>query len=207
MEDNGVVSLATVREIKNEHEPLQKTEDTELCNDFIPDVDESIDCSKSDNADGEDFHNDEVVENPCDANDEHAPTEESSMPLTKPSLPLPLASKNDLNTPTRKFKCIKPSIINATIEHNKVKTGDLDKTKDELRKLASNFKDICPSMSTCCGVSNWNALLIELCNTLVNPTFIQNLKSSINRCHSGDNKLNVCEISQCFKIITALHFY
>ena len=43
-------------------------------------------------------------------------------------------------------------------------------------------------------------------NSLVNPTFIQYLKSSINRDHSGDNELKVCEMSQCKKMIAALHF-
>ena len=98
-------------------------------------------------------------------------------------------------------------MTNATADHDKVKTDVLSKTKDELRKLASNFKYRCTSVSTSHSVSSCNALVIKMFNALINPTFIQHLKLIINRAHSGDNKLKGNEIIQCFNIITALHFY
>ena len=88
-----------------------------------------------------------------------------------------------------------------------MKTDILNKTKYELRKLASNFKHRCASANSYDNVSNWNTLLIDTFNAIVNPTFIQHLTSSINRAHSGFNKLKEDEIAQCFKILTVLHFY
>ena len=71
-------------------------------------------------------------------------------------------------------------MINATVEHNKVNTDVLNKTKDERHKLDSNFKHRCVSLSADHSVSNCNALVIEALYTLVNPTFIHYLKSIIN---------------------------
>ena len=68
MEDNVVMPLAAVSGIEQDCEPFQNSEDIDSCNDFIPGIDESSDYSDSDNADDEDFHDDEVVENTHDAN-------------------------------------------------------------------------------------------------------------------------------------------
>ena len=62
MEDTGVLILAAVSEIEEDYEPFQNPKDIALCNDFIPDVDESSECSDSDDADEDEFCNDEVVE-------------------------------------------------------------------------------------------------------------------------------------------------
>ena len=209
MEDNGVMPLEAVSEIQEEHEPFQNTEDIDIWNDCI---DESSDFSDADVFDDDDdddeyFHSDEVTENSHDANDNHAPIEESSMPLTQPSPHAPLSRKNVENTLTRKLKHVEPSMSNATTEHDKIKTDILNKSKDKLRELASSFKDMCPSAIEDWKVSNMSPLTIEIFNTLVNTTFIQHLKSNINRSHSGDDKLKGHDMSQCFRILTALQFY
>ena len=74
MEENGVMPLETVSEIQDEHEPFQNAEDIDLCNDC---VDESSDCSDTNDDDDEEeaFWSDKIVENSCDVDDEHAPTE------------------------------------------------------------------------------------------------------------------------------------
>ena len=76
------------------------------------------------------------------------------MLLTQPPLTSPRVQNNVANAPSRKLKRIKPSMINTSVENVKVKTNALNKTKDELRRLASMFKDICPSINEYYSVSN-----------------------------------------------------
>ena len=67
-------------------------------------------------------------------------------------------------------------MINVTVECNKVKTDFLNKTKDKLHKLASNFKARHPSMSEDHAVYDWSMLASEIFNALVSPNVIQCLK-------------------------------
>ena len=129
------------------------------------------------------------------------------MILTQPPLNSLRGQKNVENSPSSKFKCIKPSMMNATVEHNKVKKDVLNKTKDELRKLESKFKSMCSSINDDCAVSNWNVLVTEMFNSLVNPTFIQHIKSIIDRDQSGDDKLKLYEVVQHTKALTVPIFY
>ena len=98
-------------------------------------------------------------------------------------------------------------MINAIVENDKVKIGIFNKTKDKLRKLYSKFKEMCPSTNEECDVSNQNARVVDIFNSLANQTFIQHLKSSISCIHSADNKLKGNDASQCFKIMINIHFY
>ena len=50
-------------------------------------------------------------------------------------------------------------------------------------------------------------LAIEIFKTHVNASFIQHLKSSINRDHSDDSDIKGHGIAHHFKIITTLPFY
>ena len=125
-----------------------------MCDDFIPDNDKISDCSDSDDED-----DDEVVENYHDTKEEDNTSQDQPMLLTQPPLTSPRGRNNVANVPSRKFKCIKPSMINAAAEHNKVKTDILSKTKNELRKLVSKFKDTHTCTNEDYSVSNWNALV------------------------------------------------
>ena len=85
-------------------------------------------------------------------------------------------------------------------------TDVLNKNKDEILKLDSKLKDAHSSESKDCIASNWDKLLSEMFNSLLNPTFIQHLKSSANCDHLPDNKVKVQEVEECLKITTVLHF-
>ena len=93
--------------------------------------------SYSDDAGNDDFYNDEDVEIISEANDENNPNQEPPMPLAQTSPPSQRTRNNVANSPLRKFKHVKPSMMNVTVDHNKSKTDILNETKDELRKLAS----------------------------------------------------------------------
>ena len=80
-------------------------------------------------------------------------------------------------------------MMNATVEHDKVKSCILNKNKDKIRKLETKFKSACSYTNDYCSVSNCNTLVTEIFDVLVNPTFIQNLNSTIDHDHSGDNKI------------------
>ena len=71
MEDSVVTELEAVNERKEDYEPFTNPEDIALCNYFIPDLDESSDCSDSDDADNDHCFNDEVVEIISEENDEN----------------------------------------------------------------------------------------------------------------------------------------
>ena len=62
---------------------FKNSEDMDSCNDFIPYVDESSDCSDSNDPDDEDFYDDEVVENNYDDKEEDNTTQENPMLLTQ----------------------------------------------------------------------------------------------------------------------------
>ena len=72
--------------------------------------------------------------------------------------------------------------------------------------MASKLKSVCSSTNDDHSASDLNGLVVEALNSLVNPTFIQNLKSSINLSHSRDDKVKGHEISQCMKKLAALYF-
>ena len=189
------VDALLVAEIEEDYEPLQNPEDIASCNNCIPNIDESSDYSDSDGADDDEFYNDEAVEIISDVNDEHNLIQEPPVHLAQPSLPSQRARNNAVNAPSSKFKHVKPSMTSTIVENNKVKTCVLNKNKDKHCKLESKFKSACSSMNNDHIVSNWNALVAEMLNSIFNPTFIQILKSSINRVHSGGNKLKSHEIS------------
>ena len=194
MEESVVVALEAIDGI----EPFSNPEDIASHNDFIPDDCERSYHSDSDNEEEGNFYKDEVVdviENNVIMSEEENVTQEEPMLLTQPPLTSSRGRKNVENAPSSKFEHIKPSVMSATVDHNKVKTDALNKTKDELRKLASKFESMCSSTKYEHSVSNWNSLVADTLNSLVNLTFIQHLKSSINRVHSGDNKLKANESS------------
>ena len=97
-------------------------------------------------------------------------------------------------------------MINAKVENNKVKTDVMSKIKDKIQKLVSKFKAVCPSTIEDYSASNQSMLVADIFNSLVNPTSIQHLKSSINCARSGDSKTKECEIAQCIKTLTTLYF-
>ena len=80
-------------------------------------------------------------------------------------------------------------MTNTIVDNDKVNRDILNKIKDKLRKLASKFKDMGPSTNEDFNVSNCNALIVDIFNSLVNPNFIQHHKSSIKCTHLADNKL------------------
>ena len=80
-------------------------------------------------------------------------------------------------------------MMSTIVEYDKGKIGVLNEAKDELREFGSKFKSTCFSVNEDFSVSNWSTLVAEMLNSLFNPTFIHNLKSSINHAHSGDNEL------------------
>ena len=105
------------------------------------------------------------------------------MLLTQPPLTSPRGRKNVANSPSSKFKCVKPSMMSATVDHDKVNADILNKTKDELRELTSKFNPTCSSTNDDCSISNWNSLVSEKNNSLASPTFMQNFtKGVINEC-------------------------
>ena len=198
MEDSVFTALEAVNEIEDDDETFTNPVDISLCKDFIQDDFKISDCSNSNDEEEDDFYKDEVVdivENNIIIKEEDNTTQEEPMLLTWPPLTSPRVRNNVTNTPSRKFKCIKPSMMSSTVEHDKVKTEIFNKNKDELRKLASKLKSMCSSMKDDRSVCNWNALVLETIDSLINPTFIQHLTSSINRAHSGDNKLKGYEIA------------
>ena len=81
MEDIGILLSYAVSEIEEDYELFQNLEDIVVCEDLIPDNDESSNWSDSDDTDDDDFHSDIVVENISEANDKNNPNQEPPIPL------------------------------------------------------------------------------------------------------------------------------
>ena len=125
--------LEAVYEIEDDHEPFTNPEDAALSNDFVPDTYESSDFSDSDDEEEYDFCKDkvvDVVENKIIIKEEDKTIQEEPILLTQPLLTLTRARSNIANSPSRKFENVKPSMTNATVASDKVKTVILNKNKD-----------------------------------------------------------------------------
>ena len=79
--------------MEEDYEPFQNPEDITSCNDLIPDIDESINLSYSDDTDDDDFHNDEFVEIISVANDENNPDQVPPTSLVLSKVMLTIATR------------------------------------------------------------------------------------------------------------------
>ena len=129
------------------------------------------------------------------------------MLLTQSPLTSSRRQNNVVSVPSSEFECFKPSIMSTTVECKKVKTEVLNKTRDDLFKITSKFKSTCSSKNDDCSVSNYSTLVAETFNILLNPIFVQHVKSIIALVQLDDNKLKGHEIVQCEKMLTVIHFY
>ena len=151
------MSLEAVNEIEEDCELFANPEHMALCNDFIPDNHESSNQNDSDDEEKDDFWKDEVVyffENKIIIKEEDDSDQEEPMLPTQHMLTSSRGRSNTENSHSSKPKQIKSSMINSIVEHNKVKTDVLNKTKHELRKLTFKFKSMNSYMSDDHSASN-----------------------------------------------------